>query len=472
MLLTGLTALVLITGCSDQNAPTEDPQVETPPVEAPVAEEPAPEEEPPVPSDDIAGPWADLKEGAPSATAIGQFLTSQHGSLSPAAVDDAIETLLLEQRQLIDRLNNRIYRTEYLFALNDTMGGVMNAEAIDGIEPESVRADFRSAHDALLTIVRYEETPVFEPDWSRLQRVAASAGEDLELLTRLFSKVQNRGYGYPVEHESLVLDTITTENALLRVPEGVVHHHLRNLYDRQIATLLVGPEGETIGLMMDPDSEERARLSFIRENYPTSALADLAAELDEKLESGDFMSSTNVILRHRPFGLDHPGTLKSVDVTLDSVQSRRMLLDRWPEEEIGEKVNETIHGVMDAQIIDRDTEQSVNAYVQFANGDFLSLAISSSYQDENGAFQFEETHLTFDLNTGETVTLGEVLRIPEDEAALLVEEVLLNRAVEGPYKGFYLSDQGIWLITETGQELLSHGQIATAGHPIDHLLRD
>lgn len=184
------------------------------------------------------------------------------------------------------------------------------------------------------------------------------------------------------------------------------------------------------------------------------------------------MSSTDVILRHRPFGLDHPGTLKSVDVTLDSVQSRRMLLDRWPEEEIGETVNETIHGVMDAQIIDRDTEQSVNAYVQFANGDFLSLAISSSYQDENGAFQFEETHLTFDLNTGETVTLGEVLHTPKDEAALLVEEVLLNRAAEGAFKGFYLSDQGVWLITDAGQELLSHGQIATAGYPIDHLLRD
>ncbi len=471
LLITSSLALLLITGCTETGKPTVDPEPEVPPVEEPVVEEPQEMEQTEEPRL-IDGPWLDLKEGTPSATAIGQFLTSQQEQLSSATVDDALITLLLEQRQLIDRLNRVVYRTDYLFALNDTMGGVMDAERIDRIEPESVRLDYRSAHDALLTIVRYEETPVFEPDWSRLQKIAGTGGEDLELLTRLYSKVQNRGYGYPVDHENLILDTITTEKALLRVPEGVLHHHLRRLYDRQIATLLVGPEGETIGLMMDPDSEERARLSFIMENYPLSALAELAEALDGQLANEDFMGSSDIIQGHRPFGLDHSGSLKTVEVTLGEVESRRMILDEWPDEAIMEKINQKIHAVMDVLIIDRGSEQTINGYVQFANDDFLSLSLSSSYQDENGGYQFHQQHMTLDLSTGEAVPLADVLRSTEIETDTFVEEVLMSRSADGPLDGYYLSEHGIWLVTELDQYLLTHGQIAAKGYPIDQLLRD
>lgn len=116
-------------------------------------------------------------ESEPDAPAVAAYLKDNTASLTAADADLLVERLVLLHQDISQDMNMRIWEDGFMTALNETLGGTLDAAKIGAIEDPVVKSAFQVASDAGMTIVRYEETPAFEPTgvpWLQSRRLSAA----------------------------------------------------------------------------------------------------------------------------------------------------------------------------------------------------------------------------------------------------------------------------------------------------------
>jgi len=405
---------------------------------------------PPVqPEDPVLQKTADFLANEPDAAAIGIFIRESEQEIKTQAGDLLLERLIITQLDVIADFNAKIYQDPYMTALNATMGGVLDEAKIKDIPDETVRNDYQMLHDGFLKIVRYEETPVVEPDWSALAGYAACFTAEASGMAELCDRLQNRYYfGDPMNFDLLAEDTAKTEKLIRDAKNSFVRWQLDRLYDRQIGNLLVGPEGSYLEEFATGQEAAQARISAYAEKYKDSDLGILCARLLNS-DTKEMMPLSDLILYSRYFSPGDQKKVARISGSIGGANCNYAELSGLGDQEHQKNINQQIRSAVEA-LVNKDTpDQFVSASVIFGNGNFISLDLANSYTDAAGAFKYIERYLTFDLSTGEQIGLDALFGDSFENYRDKLQTAMSKRNISQPLDKapeYLLDDQGMTLM--------------------------
>lgn len=400
MILIVILALVmqLLTGCSGGNSPAPSATISSS-GETPVSSN--------TPDDATLAEAEAFLQLDPTASEIGIYLRERYSEISQGAGNLLLERLILAQLDPITVMNSKIYEDDYLNALNVTMGGILDPTKIADIENETVRDEFQAISDGLMTIVRYEETPVLEPDWNALDELNVAFGEREAQLTILQSRIQGRYYaGDPHQFDLLAEDIVFTEN-LIKETDGFVRWQLSMLYKHQIGNLIFGPEGSYLEEFVDKNADAIERITRYSQTYNTSEFGALCSQM-LALSDSDMTTLSEAINEKLTFPPGDTRTLTFVESESNGIAIRVPEISD-PNNQIFEEINQTILSTASGLAIADIMEQSISVYVSFINENYISVDMMNSYIDSDGNYHLLESFLTLDLTTGATVTLDDLV---------------------------------------------------------------
>lgn len=399
-----LMLAVFTVGCQnplsppDQEPPPGDEEPATPGQEEPVEE----------PEQGLLDKLEEMVEREKAGAAeIGRFIRDHATEASSLEMESMMEKLVLYQGALADEVNQKIYTEAYMKALNETMGGVLRPSNVEDIENEEARNDFQRLVDAHLKVVRYEETPVVETDWEALKVYENLVSEDFSALIRLWEKIQNSGYGrQEIAFEDIMQDLVQTEELIQSNEVSFLTWQLNQLYERQVYSLFVGPEGSYMDTFVSKNSDLYTTLQKGAADYPDTRFAQLVETL-ENSEATDHQTMTDHILNFYTFGVK--GTGKIVKERLDGGESLgELFYVHLPQDSTKEKaVNDLINQVAESMALPE--EGTLNNYIAYGNDHYLSVLMFGSYTTKGGEFRFREEMVTINLDTLERETLRNML---------------------------------------------------------------
>lgn len=363
----------------------------------------------------IASATAQLLAGEPAAPVLGLYLKQNAANLSAEDGNLLLERLLLAQLDLSMDMNNRIWDTPYMSALNDTLGGILDAAKIPNIKDDTVRGNFQKVADGMMTMVRYEETPVFEPDWAALEAMKDTFSAQAGVMIDYQSRLQGRYYfGDPYNFDLLAADIVAVEEALQNTDSGFVRWQLKYVYTVQVGRLLYGPEGSFLSMFMSGDKPTVSNIEKYAEQYSWSTFGSVCKNLLAKQSKGyevvsSFISDSLIF----PPG-DTRGVLKiSIDYNGAKIEVPQLI--GMEDAAVMEKVNAAIMDTARALVISGRDNQTVNNYITFVNDNYVNVDFSYSYRDDYYIEHFSESYLMLDLNTGKSVSLDDLVGKPFKE---------------------------------------------------------
>ncbi|SDZ15955.1 hypothetical protein [Tindallia californiensis] len=398
----GITILLFTTGCqpTEPTEPTEPVSTEQETVIS--------EEAPGGFSPDLMEKWEQvLEQQENSAAAIGLFIREHGAEASAQEMEMMIEKLVLHQAGLKNRFHQKIYSQAYMEALNQTMGGKLTPEKIVDIEEEEVKRDYQELVDAYLTVVRYGDTPAVETDWEALKQYEEAVTQRFSRWIILKDKMQNHRYGrQDTNYEEIIQDMIETEKMIQSKEVSFLTWQLKQLYNRQIAALFVGPEGSYMETFIHQDNELYQLLVNNASAYPDSGFAKLVQSLEEA-EATDSMTLYEIIENVHIFGVNG-----SAQIVKEPIEGGESLGDlrylHFPQDQEKEKaVNHLINEIASSMDLPEEAIMANSFY--FMNDHFLSFSISATYTTEEGAYQFKEEFVTIDLEGLERENLKNML---------------------------------------------------------------
>lgn len=348
----------------------------------------------------------------PSAPEIGVYLKQNAPDLSKDDGDMLLERLLLAQQDISAVMNYRILGEVYLKALNETMGGILDAYKIPRISDAAVRDDFQKASDGLMTIVRYEETPVFEPDWKALSEIkdvfSTQAGSMIEYQSRL----QGRYYtGETYKFDLLAADIFAVEDEIKKADEGFVLWQLKYLYLRQVGRMLYGPEGYFLELFASGDKQLTENIKNYAQTYAGSKFSAICAHMLEIQKEG--MTALSVYIGD---SIDlPPGDTKDLTKSKFSYSGAEVeipQLSGLKDAAVTDKINAAISDYAKSLVKDGNKNQSVSYYVSYVNDRYINLCFLYSYRNDSDSDHYAEFYLTLNLETGESVSLDDLAEKP------------------------------------------------------------
>ncbi len=438
ILLTSIT--LLLASCAAQEpAPLETSSSPLPTVSA----EPSAGSAEPAPSISAQTDAELFLSREPAAAQVGRYLTENGASVTAEDGDLLLERLVLLQMDIAGQLNVRIWDKAYMSALNDTMGGIFNPSKIDDIEDNDVKAAFNEAADALITVVRYEETPLFEMNWSRIEALGTTLSDEAAAMVLYNSRLQGNYYaGDPLNFDALAADIAAVEEQLTALDGGFVGWELRKVFNYQLSLLIAGPEGSFEGEYTDKNSAYNKRLEQYAGQYG-GRFADICRDL-YALENEDSQTVTDYLYDALIFPPNYPLT---ADITITEENGAWLSLPVVYGEnyDLTEKLNEIIHETALSLIKEGRTDQTLSTYVT-VSGDFMSVVFACSYLDEEGQYYYSETGLVLELTTGNPVTLDTLVGAPFDSYKDALLKVMRGYNIPArlePTFSFYLTDNGM-----------------------------
>jgi hypothetical protein len=405
-----LAALLLFSGCAvgSSKTPVEN---ETPPAGG--TSEPSQTPQPggtPAPSFTISDAEAFLNR-EPGAAEICTYMEENAEQLSPEAGDLLLERLILAQLDISQRMSSLIYEEAYMTALNDVMGGVLDESKIANITDESVRKDYQEIADSLMKVVRYEETPVVEPDWNAIEKIGLFS-ENAAAMVMYRSRLQDWDYhGDPYNFDLAAEDIAAMEKLLNGMENGFVRWQLKQNYDRLVSTVLFGPEGSYLYMLMDGDEQILGNIERYAEEYQGTRFGSMCADL-KGLQGVDMQAVSDYIIDRLNFPPGDQRSMTALETEYSGAALSILKINGLNDPTIEEKIYEAALSEAQAMIKPQFTEQSLTSYSSFVNDLYFGLSLVYSYTDENGQFEYTEKNLTFDLKTGENLTLDALVGQP------------------------------------------------------------
>ncbi|MEA3422828.1 MAG: hypothetical protein U9Q80_03350, partial [Bacillota bacterium] len=375
---------------------------------------------------------------------LGKFIDENIEKADKTEAEYMIEMLVVYQSELINDMNMKIYNVDYMNALNVDMGGALSRDRIDNIKDEAIRKEFQGLVDAKLTIVRYEENPVVETDWEEINGLSNYFTDDFAKMTELNNLIQSHIYDYYYQDfDALVKDIMETEQLILSNEKSFLSWQLEIIYKKQVAALLVGPEGEYLGAFISKEGPVYDRVVEYDELYKETDLGDLLDALI-KSEADDFSVLVNIIRSHNILGLKSDKKV-TIYMLSDGVSTFNMLrVDIPGDSALEEKVNKLIDEQVNSLSSDIEGQKLVFINPTYGTDEYLSLMISSTFINLESGYDFKSSFLTIDLETGEKVTLDEFFGSPFEEYRTSIEELKNLKLNEMPE--FVMDSMGVILL--------------------------
>ena len=345
----------------------------------------------------------------PSASEVGRYLTENASSLTSFEGDLLLERLILLQQDVAYMMNVSIWDGAYMSALNDTMGGVLDPSKIDDIEDVEVKSAFSEAVAALMTVVRYEETPVFEMNWKQLESISGAFSPDADDMIVYRSRLQGNTYvGDPMNFDLLAADIAGVEEKLDALDNGFVSWQLRKVFTNQVGNLIVGPEGSFLDEYTDKNSAYNLRLQKYAGMYG-GRFGEICQNL-YALKNEDSQTVMDYLSGALIFPPDYPLTAEII-VTEENGAWLSVPVLSGEDGALTDKLNGAIRDTGISMIEDGRIDQTVSNYVT-VSGDYMSITFACGYLDDESQYHYVETGLVLDLTTGERVTLDDLVGIP------------------------------------------------------------
>jgi endonuclease/exonuclease/phosphatase family metal-dependent hydrolase len=355
---------------------------------------------------------AALLASEPSAPELAAYIKENGQTLDPEDADPLLERLLLLQLDISDLMNNRIWDVAYITALNDTLGGFLDTGKIGTIDDDAVRDDFQAAADSLMTIVRYEETPVFETDWAALEAMKDTFGDSAAQLITYQSRFQGRYYdGDPYNFDLMAGDIAAVEKLIGSIDNGFVRWQLKSLYSRQVSRMLYGAEGEWLFAFSDGDAKITHNIQSYAEKYADTAFGALCGNM-LKIQDGGLDALSTLISDSLSFPPGDPRGLAHEEYNDNGAVIEIPLITGLTDAAAAGKINAAITSFAEALVKPENNNQTVSCYMSFANDRYMNFCFSYSYRNESDMDLYTEANLLIDLKTGGSVTLDDLAGKP------------------------------------------------------------
>lgn len=390
---------------------------------------------------------------SPESTAadLANFMFQGNIYASPEEMETMLEWLLIYQTEPILDIGDKLYEEAYYLALNDTMGGQINPDKIQAIEDEDVRDDFQLIYDSFLTIVRYEETPVLETDWTRLLDYKDTYSTILATAMEL--RVERMTYNE--DYRAIAEKVYGIENLIELAETPYARQYIIDLHSLYVGDLLVGPEGSYLTTFMYGEDDfytgdlYKALVDFAA-THPETEFAQLITELD-KGEWETFIGPNNLINDYLTFGYNSP--LKwtyGLSPFPSGYQKLVLRADDYPELE--SKVNKAIDDKITEMLasVDNPVNYGLYTYTSGNKAGLTSLSISINYMATPDQTKYLSDSITFDLATGDILSITDLLQM--DEAAVIATINALSGANYNALPKFSYAYESIFLNGPTDED--------------------
>ena len=385
----------------------------------------------------------------PSAAAIGSYIRSPEIPIIVEAGDLLLERLLLAQEDTVNTINRKIFDEAYMKALNETMGGVLDPSKIKDITDEAVRRDYQEAADGFLKVVRYEETPVLEPDWAVIATYNIIFSDESKEMIDLRSRLQGRYY-YE-DSDLLASDIVITESKIKGAKQPFVRWQLKKLYKHQVSVLLIGPEGSYLSEYVSGDAAAMARITNYASAYQDSNLSRIAEKILAKSDI-NMMALSDLIQSSLAFPPGDARVMADKESVSGETKLRILELSNFEDQALADKLNQEIEKAAAAMIKPGIKGQSVTAFLSFANNNYLGLNLANSYEDPQGNYQFQESFLTLDMATGNPISLDDLVGAPFES---YVDRLMAVMRAQNPQNELVALDPPVnFLVNDWGLQIL------------------
>lgn len=357
-----------------------------------------------------------------------------------------LERYILAAENKTYELSRDVFDQNFLDALNNTLGGSFDTSEIPNVKDETLKNKLQDAADGMLTIIRYEEVPVFELDYSKLSQFNPLFDVNTQKLIEFNAKLQNYDYvttDYTLDHEQLANDIVEVEKLLSTNPSLFVKSRLQQLMSRQISRLLVGPEGSYLSELVESNDISATYVADIATKYDGTYLASICKDIIAS-PNMDFMTLVDIINSYNHFPGDESKRLINVDKEYKGYKYYGFRLEGFDE-----NIANTIYNIIDNQFdkyIEDLEDLKIHQYTYFVNDNYISLGISRTYSNSKSAYNEDQVYLNINLKTGKVMTLDdlfgkEFIDYKDQLSSLITEEVDLSIAPD-----FYLTTDGVVIL--------------------------
>lgn len=346
-----------------------------------------------------------------NAADLGNYIRNHIKDVNQYDVEKMIEWLVIYQTELIDDFNKNTYESGYMEALNEDMGGVLDKTKVGNISNEAIRREYQKLIDGFLTIIRYEETPVVETNWSELNSYSSNVSENFGKMMELFKRIQN--YEYKREELDVIgitEDIIKAEDILGNKNSEFIENKVKELYFLQIYALLVGPEGSYLYFWIDKDTKEYKDIIEIKEKYPNSKLSEIISDID-KAEIESIMDVIDIIDKKIQFGLNSNNYLTTVNFKEDNGEYSIIQMIMPDNEEKQNSINYIIKKDIEQYVksININKEFTLKIFRIFEDEQYISYTGFLDYYDSQGNSKGISFYRTLDYLQEKILTLEDYL---------------------------------------------------------------
>lgn len=349
---------------------------------------------------------------------LGLFIKEYGQEATPEEAQIMLEWLIIYQSDLILKINDLIYTEAYANPLYDVMGGMLDPSKVSDIEDPQVREDYQTLVDGYLTLVRYEETPVIETDWSAL---AALEGVFSQELAAFLTLKASSHAAYSEDYYAMAEKVIMVEDMIDATEDDFLKSQLQGLHRNLVYALLTGPEGMHMGAFVGKSDDLYLALTAFAADYPDTSFGQFLLELDDATWE-TYVGPQNAVESYLAFGYgSHYQWLREKEVT-ETVEGERVTLMSDTRPDIATKVNEGVDQAIEtlAQVTEGTYAYTVYAY--YSTEAYVSLYVSLHYLETPEKVTYLESALTFDLMTGDLLKLNDYLGLSEEAAIGFVNE--------------------------------------------------
>lgn len=399
----------------------------------------------------IMGDFMKLIKPETNAGDIGKYIRDNINQVSKPNSEKMLEYLMIYQTEIIEDFNEKLGRTDYIEALNKDMGGELESSRIKNISDEQIKQDYQNLIDGFLTIRRYEENPVVETDWKALRKYEPYVNEELKQLFKMHKKIQLDEYLVEESEYNSITDRFAVSEDMVKVEDilkanksDFIEWQANKLYDLQLSTLLVGPEGEYLELWMTKDSKDYKDIIKIKNKYNNTKLGKIISELDN-IGIDERVQIIDKIDHMFQFGVKSDNYLEDVEYTEDGNKYEILKVRLKDNKEKEDKVNKIIKDDLDKYIDSLKIEDdfTLKVYSDFANEKYISYSGFVNYTDDSIENEILNLYRNLDYINEDYISLEEYFGVSFD----LIKDDLENitKTTFETMPEFQLSEDGITL---------------------------
>lgn len=374
---------------------------------------------------EILGEFKTLLNDKVHPSILATYLKEHANTVKPSDVEAMIEWLTLYHTTLIQDTNDRLYvEDDFSNAFFSEMNGQLTPKNIARVSDANLKESFEGIYNAYITIIRYEETPVFSTDWGALETYATNVSDEFGYLLKMNSKYQ---YYFGQGFEETLADMAVLEKRIESASSPFVINQLRNLHRSMISDVFIGPEGSYIGTFIDKNNSPYTSdlyqiLLDYSANNPDAYVSGLITTLNES-NTDDYMTILNIINDATSFYYPYSRQWHTEETQKDGRYIRTIeLVDN--NTDFTSKINEAIQ--LAVSKLESEAPEGYNTtitmYPDYSGETIISMNISASYTNDDYDFVNTDVGLNFDAVTGDILTLSSYLGVPEDQ----VLEALLD----------------------------------------------